>query len=262
MAEEGGNELWALGHAAWPELHLEEEVFRGHVAGHSGEPVPLDHAGDLYLACACAYGVPGALGAFERTFADDIARAIRRLGAGSNDDLGQVVRQKLFTDEGDGPKIAQYSGRARLRHWLRVVVARTVQNSRRKRVEAPVTDSHVNALVADALTPEAMLIEGTLVREYKAAFEDAFRALEPQERMLLRFSVVDGLGIDDIAAILKVHRATAARRVAAARVKLGDLTKATVIERGRLSPDEFESAVRVIRSQLQLSLQRVFAADA
>ena len=72
---------------------------------------------------------------------------------------------------------------------------------------------------------------------------------------------MDELGIDDIATILKVHRATAARRVAAARAKLGDLTRATVMERGRLSAAEFDSAVRVIRSQLHLSLQRMFAGE-
>jgi RNA polymerase sigma-70 factor, ECF subfamily len=99
------------------------------------------------------------------------------------------------------------------------------------------------------------------MRAYKTAFEEAFRELDPSERTILRFSVINEMSIDEIARLLKVHRATAARRVAAARARLGELTKARVMERAGLSPKDFESAAQLIRSNLELSLRRVFSSS-
>ena len=58
----------------WPKVHLESERLARHVAGVSAGSAPDEAFGldalelcDLYLACACALGVPAALAAFERT---------------------------------------------------------------------------------------------------------------------------------------------------------------------------------------------------
>jgi RNA polymerase sigma-70 factor (ECF subfamily) len=256
-------ELFRAGRDAWPELEVTAASFTAFLRDHGENDAHAEaprHAGDLYLACACAAGDPRALAAFERHFGDELTRALRRVGP-VTEDLEQRVRELLFTHASGGPKIAQYAGHAPLRHWLRVVAARIAQNARRKRVEAPADDAILSAVVADAANPESSLISASLLHEYKTAFEEAFRALEPSERTLLRFSVVDELGIDAIAELLKVHRATAARRVASARARLGELTKAQVMARARLSEADFESAVHWIRSQLDLSLRRVFVDD-
>jgi RNA polymerase sigma-70 factor (ECF subfamily) len=255
-------EVWRLGHEEWPELDVPAERFTAFVEskGASGE-TERTHAGDLYLACACLEGVPTALKSFERKFGEDLARALRR-GDSSGEDLYQLVLERLFTRGPSGPKIAQYSGRAALRHWLRVVAVRTAQNERRKRVDAPSNDDAIfSSVVADADSPESKLISASLMQAYKAAFEEAFRELDPSERTILRFSVINEMSIDEIARLLKVHRATAARRVAAARARLGELTKARVMNRAGLTPKDFDSAVQLIRSNLELSLRRVFSAS-
>jgi RNA polymerase sigma-70 factor, ECF subfamily len=255
----GWLELWHLGHEEWPELDVSAASFTAFVEpkGACGE-AERTHAGDLYLACACLEGAPGALETFERKFGEDLSRALRRGGA-SGEDLYQLVLERLFTRGGSGPKIAQYSGRAALRHWLRVVAIRTAQNERRKRVDAPSGDDAIfSSVVADSDSPESKLISASLMHAYKAAFEEAFRELDPAERTILRFSVINEMSIDEIARLLKVHRATAARRVAAARARLGELTKARVMNRAGLSSKDFDSAVQLIRSNLDLSLRRVF----
>jgi RNA polymerase sigma-70 factor (ECF subfamily) len=261
MGEEGGAELWRLGRERWPAFGVSLETFAAFLdpKGVVGE-AERSNAGDLYLACACLEGVPAALEAFEREFGGDIVRALRR-SSPSTDDLYQLVLQRLFTRAGGGPKIGQYSGRAALRHWLRVVAIRTAQNERRKRVDAPTDDAIFSALVAEASSPESKLISASLMQAYKTAFEEAFRELDPSERTILRFSVIDEMSIDDIAGLLKVHRATAARRLAAARARLGDLTKVRVMDRAGLSPKDFDSAAHLIRSNLELSLRRVFSAS-
>jgi RNA polymerase sigma-70 factor (ECF subfamily) len=261
-AGSGWLELWRLGHERWPDFGISVERFNAFLEpqGIVGDS-ERSHAGDLYLACACLEGVPAALETFEREFGEDLERALRRSGQ-STDDIYQLVLERLFTRAGGGPKIAQYSGRAALRHWLRVVAIRAAQNERRKRVDSPSSDEAIfSSVVAEAASPESKLISASLMRAYKTAFEEAFRELDPSERTILRFSVINEMSIDEIARLLKVHRATAARRVAAARARLGELTKARVMERAGLSPKDFESAAQLIRSNLELSLRRVFSSS-
>src|SRR5262249_22829660 len=94
--------------------------------------------GDLYLACACARGNPGALERFEQLYGAEIARIAQRFeGPGlPADDLVQLLRAKLFTGPAGGtaatpgkpegrPRIASYTGQGFLQNWLRVTATRT-----------------------------------------------------------------------------------------------------------------------------------------
>ena len=77
------------------------------------------------------------------------------------------------------------------------------------------------------------------------------------DRALLRFKFVDGLTLDDLAVLYGTHRATVARRVAALRE---DLVKATRAQLGgplRVRRQDLESLVRLVRSDLDLSLSRL-----
>jgi RNA polymerase sigma-70 factor (ECF subfamily) len=71
---------------------------------------------------------------------------------------------------------------------------------------------------------------------------------------VLRLHVVEGLNIDEIGALFKVHRSTVARWIAAARTQvLTDARKQLRAELG-LSAGEFDSLAGVVRSQLDLSV--------
>jgi len=92
------------GRAAWPGIVLSAESFVAHVATHlGGEADPTSalatlHAGDLFLACACAQGAPEALEAFERAFLARVPRLVARIDASAAfaDDVAQEIREAFL----------------------------------------------------------------------------------------------------------------------------------------------------------------------
>src|SRR5271165_4022683 len=114
----------ARGRAAWPTLALDDRTFVEHLATRVA-PGDLDsaRAEDLWLACACARGVAGAVEAFDHAHASDVqaVHAQARPPKPALDELQQVVRTKLFV--GPTAKIAEYSGLGPLRNWVRVLGA-------------------------------------------------------------------------------------------------------------------------------------------
>lgn len=72
-----------------------------------------------------------------------------------------------------------------------------------------------------------------------------------------RSSVVDGWSIDRIGALYDIHRATAARRVAAARDELGAAIRAALAARLEISVDEVDSIVRLVQSRIDVSLEHL-----
>jgi RNA polymerase sigma-70 factor (ECF subfamily) len=86
-------------------------------------------------------------------------------------------------------------------------------------------------------------------------------ALAPRQRTLLRYAYVDGLGIDRIAPLFAVHRATAARWLAEARLELLRHTRKILAARLALPVEELQSLLRSVESQLHVSLARLFATE-
>jgi RNA polymerase sigma-70 factor (ECF subfamily) len=251
---------WQAGRAAWADIPVARSVFHDFAAERDVDP---ELAADVYLACACALQIPAALDAFEASVGASLDRAIRRASHDSAqwDDLKQIVRERIFVNGKAGPaKITSYSGRAPLLQWARVVAVRAVRSAQRKRFDTPVEDGIFRELIEERTAEDAVL-ELHLVRAYKAAFERAFAKLTPAERTLMRLSVVDGLGIDSLARLLNVHRATAARRLVATRQKLVRDMTTHVRRDARLTQSEAASAIRLIGSKIDLSLERVMGAD-
>jgi RNA polymerase sigma-70 factor (ECF subfamily) len=104
--------------------------------------------------------------------------------------------------------------------------------------------------------PELAYMKAAYRATFKEVFQEALDSLLPRERLLLKQQLVDGLSIDELGALNQVHRATAARWVAGAREKLLGRTRRTFMMRARISSDECESIMRLVRSQLDVSLQR------
>ena len=74
---------------------------------------------------------------------------------------------------------------------------------------------------------------------------------------MLRQHTLDRLAIDQLAALHGIHRATAARWVEAARQAVIAGTRRALTQRMRLSKDELASIIRLIQSQLDISLPDV-----
>src|SRR5262249_12401783 len=104
--------------------------------------------------------------------------------------------------------------------------------------------------------PELAYMKRTYSNEFKQAFGEALAGLGAREQTLLRYHHVDGLNIDEIGAIYRVHRVTAFRWLEKAKEQLVERTLETLPTRLRITSKELDSVLRMIRSQIHLSLVR------
>lgn len=234
---------------------LEAHVVRWSEAAESGDV----EIADLVLARACAAGEATALAYFDATYGGDMVGALSTFRADRDfiDEVLQAVREKLFV--GGSPKILDYAGRGSLRAWLRAVVVRAALNSRRRRVTDPgpsATDDALLEVAAPAGDPELAEIVAKYGDAYKRAVHEALADLPPEDRNVLRLSLLEGLGIDAIARIYAVHRATVARWVGRAREAVVEGARRRLGDSTRLDAAEVASIARACRTTLDLSLVR------
>ena len=85
----------------------------------------------------------------------------------------------------------------------------------------------------------------------------AIALLAPRDRLLLKYHYIDSLSIDRIGAIYDIHRATAARWVAAAREALAVQAQGLLSARLGVTASQLRSIARMVESQLDLSIQRL-----
>ncbi len=85
--------------------------------------------------------------------------------------------------------------------------------------------------------------------------------MSERERNLLKYELIGALDLDQIAALYDVHRATIARWRANCRHKLLAETEAALRARLAIGGSEFESIVRLIRSELDVSLYRLLSEE-
>lgn len=242
--------LYTQGRAAWPEISVDEAAFD---AAAARKPDASDGA-ELYLACACAAGDAAAIRAFEARYFTCIPGVARRLRLPDDDagEIAQILRQRLFVG-GDGAGVLAYAGGGKLGGLVQVAATRIGLNLRRGRhriADDAVPDKPVPA--GDATFAKAELRD-----HIKQAIEDAAAELLPRDRTLLRMHLVEGSSIDDVAALYRVHRATAARWIAAARETLFTRTRARFLEKTRLPTHEEHELASFVESQLTLSLSRI-----
>ncbi len=257
---------------AWPELCLADEPFVRHIARHLPPDRPVEEGllalrgDDLYLAFGCALRGPAAMAAFDETFASELRRVCARLPnpRAESEDLAQDCRHKLFARL--NPKIAEYSGQGDLRHWLRVTLMRMLidhQRSHRQRKQREVLVDGATSL--EVPEPRGDVELAYLKQHYGAVFRSAFEravsALEPSERIVLRQHFADGLTIDQLASLYSIHRATAARRVAKARNSLLRGTRRVIMADLKLDCDELDSVMRLIESNVHVSVKRLLSTD-
>lgn len=256
--------------AAWPEFTVPGDRFVQVIAERLSPELPvasaLDaiHTDDLYLAHGCADGDRAALAAFEAHCGAAIVRAIATTGASPSEaeDLGQVIRQRLLVPPAAGgpARIASYSARGSLPAWIRVVAtreaARLLAVARRT---VPVGDDELARLIAPDDDPELGYLKRLYRDEFRSAFAAAVEALDDGARLMLRQHTLDGLGLDQLAALHGIHRATVARRLEAARAAILRTTQRQLMERLQLDRAELDRVFRMIVSQLHVSLQRLLS---
>ena len=257
--------------AAWPALAVAPEHFVRAIALRLGPDAPersLEalHTDDLYLACGCAAGDPAALAGFEDACAAVIARAVASTGVSPADraDLGQIIRQRLLVApaSGEPPRIATYSARGSLRAWTRVVATREAARMLpRAHRELAAGDDELVARIGGDDDPEIGYLKRLYRDEFRRAFHAAVEALDDRDRLLLRQHALDGLSIHQLAALHGVQRSTASRQVQLARDAVLSGTQRALLRRLRLTRSELASVMRLIASQLDVTLPLVLRAS-
>ena len=244
--------------SAWPGLHVDRAAFAAFLAERLDGAEGSIRAADLYLAFACLAGDGEALRRFEHDHLAPIPAHLERVDipraiAG---EVPGVLRERLLVGDG-APRLREYRGRGDLRGWLRVAAVRTALDlMRRQAREVPLEPSLADAIADEGDDPELAHLKQHYAAEFKAAFEEALLALTPRERNLLRHQTLHGLGVDQIGAIYRVHRATAARWVDAARTRLASEVRGRLMARLRADRANVESILRLIQSQIDVSVRR------
>jgi len=251
--------------AAWPGVEVPAAEYAAHLLRHA-RPGDAAHCldglelGDLYLACALGRGDARALAELERRFLVQVDTwlAGQRLDKPAVEEIRQQVRVRVLVGDGESPRVLSYAGRGPLAGWLRVVTLRLANNARRGDrlgTAAPVEEDNAAPPGAlPVLDPELAIIKRKHGEVFRLAFHDAFAALDPEERNLFRLFYLDGLNLDALAVVLQISRATAGRRMLAARQRLLDETLRLLGDRLRVSPAELQSLLGVVRSGLEISL--------
>ncbi len=239
----------AQARAAYPGIGLADGDFVDHVertlAAATSPPALEDlRIAELFLAWAAASGDEAAIAAFERETFSEVEAAFSRfrdLGI-TLDDVKQRVREKLLL--GERPAVLGYAGTGALRGWVRAAVLHMLLNVAQRETREQPTDADLFEVVIGAEpSAEAAYVKLTCRAEFEAAFAVAMDALSARDKGLLRHAYVDRRNVDDIGAIYGVHRATAARWVAAARDELVDRTRADLIRRLGVSEAEARSII-------------------
>jgi RNA polymerase sigma-70 factor (ECF subfamily) len=230
-------------------------------SGEAAARVESLDAAELYLAAGCARGDPAALVQFRARFFDVLAAPLRRMGldAGQRDDVWQMLCTRLLVgDRGAAPRIVRYAGAGQLAGLVRVAATRLALNWL-KRARRDVDDDGLDELPATGSDPELHFMK----REHRAALKEELEAaihdLDVRQRMVLRLHLVERLGIDSIAAICSVHRATAARQVALAKKMLTIGVRLRLVARWHVTDPDLAALRSLVDSQLELSLRRLLA---
>ncbi len=256
--------LVAQGAGAWPAVRLDPKVF---VAWLAGKLAPGEDAAstlrelppaDLYLACACAEGDSAAIEAFERIYLTQVRAFVARIDPSPAlaEEVAQELREKLLVAKSGGrPRIGDYSGRGELGGFLRVIATRTALRLRRKEQRAGTAPTQNADLLGRAADPELDYLKLRYRGVYEEAFRAALRSLTARERLFLKLHYVDGLSIDRIGGLYRLHRATVARRLASYRRRLREETQFELQRCAGMSATEFASLLTLVRSQLFVSLR-------
>jgi RNA polymerase sigma-70 factor (ECF subfamily) len=244
--------------AAWPNVILTGAEFASHLGerASSEEELARLHTGDLFLARACLDSQPAALAAFEASFLARLEPHLRRYDPSTEfaDEVRQILRERLFVwVDGAPPRIAGYSGRGALGAWVRVAAVRVaLRLSTQRRAHR----SEVDAIVGP--DPELDYLRARYQGAFARALGDALGGLEPAERNLLRLHFVEGLTIDGLAPIYRIHRTTAARRLADARERLLAATRERLRDTLGISSRELDSLIALVRSWIEINLSSLF----
>lgn len=248
----------------WPGVELVPARLADAIAARLGARPPADavarlHIADVFLADACAHGDARACAAFLDLVGGAIERPVAAITRAADvEDVRQTVCERLLVAADGPPRIARYTGEISLRSWVRVIATRiAIDHARRQVRDQPLEEAMLAELLADGVAPDLAELKARYRQQFKAAVEAALAGLSDRDRGVLRFTIEHGLTADQVGQLYGVHRVTIARWIRSIR---DALTTAIVAHLG-VERSELDSMLRLIRSQMSLSVQRLLGTD-
>ncbi len=252
-------DILARARGAHPQLDIDESGFFDHltrVAGGSPDVAALAIE-DLALAYACGKGDHRAIAELERRHIAEVPRALARLRP-SNDlieEVKQSLREKLLVSRnGERPRIEEYAGRGPLGAWIRVAALRAAISMRRG--VAVEDEAPLREVAERSLPPEVVATRARYRAHLKRAVETAVEGIDPSDRELLRRFAIEGATVEQLGKEAGVHGSTISRKLARIRKTIREQTH-KLAGAVRLDASELTSVVRVLRSDLDVSMLRL-----
>jgi RNA polymerase sigma-70 factor (ECF subfamily) len=262
MVERGGlAEAVAAARARWPEITFGEEEFTRYLDHRQISDETIAARGvDLFLAAACAAGDPAALRALDVEHLEQVGGHVRARMKASDaliDEVRQALRIKLLLDK--SPRIARYDGSGPLGAFVRVAAVRVALDLVKMSARAPqaMDPERVARRLSAPQVGESQLARLAHGPRFQAALEEALVALPERDRAVLRFHFVEGLNIEAIGKVYRVHRATVARWLVDIRGRLFQAVEKRLAVDLRITPSEFRSLLGTVQDDLRISISRV-----
>jgi RNA polymerase sigma-70 factor (ECF subfamily) len=260
---EGLERALAAGHAAHPAVVLDDETFARALASVVAQDKGASpaaslsriHVADLFLARAAVAGDPVAQRSVESLHLSRVREWVSHVDRNEAfaADMQQEAARRLLIEDEREPKLLGYTGRGALGAFIRVFVTRLARKHKRRSSEKGHSEPS-EALQAPDLDPEIALLKKRYAREFSDALQRTLLTLDADERNVLKLHYIDGLSIEEVGAAYNVSRATAARWLQKARLRVVDETQRVLSDRLGASAPHAASLLALVRSQLDASL--------
>jgi RNA polymerase sigma-70 factor, ECF subfamily len=261
---------------AWPQLpRLQTTMAKCELAEALGARIDADAlndlgAAELALSLHCARGERIAMELLELHYFAPV-----RIGLGSMklhpsmlDDVMQETRQRMLVADAGQPKLVQCAGTGKLRGLVQVAAARIALDMLRKGKHTDLATGELTsesfadqALQEPALDPALALLRNQAGTRFRRAFREACAALTPRERNLLNLHHLHGVGLEKLATMYQVHRATIVRQLAEVRRKLVHGTQRALASDSSNPSAELSSMLGLLGSQLDASVKGLLSDD-
>jgi len=261
--EQAIKQAYVLGGQRWPAItRLPWDRFVEHVRRLGVSAAALDtHGSDLYLALACGLGDGAGMRHLTTAYFSSLERHLARAGFSREDAEESLQQMLVHLCTGESPRILGYAGRASLLAWLRVAAMRHALDEvkRPQAVNSQDNDELLAMIVDGGESPERKTMVAAIQPAVQSALVDAMGILSSRDRTLLHMFFSEGMNIEEIGQIYGIHRATVARQLKEIRERMLAHVRAKVETTLGANPEDVDSLVYAVRSQIQISLWRLAA---
>jgi len=246
--------------AAWPTLEVPDEAFARFLRMREIDLRAVTSATiqDLYLACACATGVPGALSAFAARHRGAIAAVARSFddSPAFADEIEQRMNEALFVDRPGTPgRIARYRGQGPLAGFVTTSVRRIAMRLSASGVRFQGEDALVRQF-AEMPDQEALLLKARYRETFNRALPIALRQLPRRDRLILRLNLVDRVSTTKLAVMYGVNQSTVSRWIERSAKTIFLAVKELICDELEVDTAELRSLLALVRSQIELTFSQ------